>query len=515
MSPEPSTIGRYQVRGVLGSGAMGTVYLAEDPLLKRPLAIKVVREGTGGDEVLQRFKREAEVSASLNHPNAITVFDVGEEPGLGPFLAMEYIDGEPLSDRIRRGPLGPDEAVGLLLQAGAALEAVHALGIVHRDIKPENFMVARDGRLKLMDFGIARGDQARLTSTATFLGTPAYAAPEVLNGARATEATDRWSLALTALEMLSGRLPFSADSVGALVYRIAHEDPVFPEGMDPGLRRVFQQALAKDPAARFPDQKRFMRALIEALPLSPDVMRSSLAHLESPAVVKPAATLQMELPARPSPNRRFRWLWIGAGLGLALLMGIAYLLLEPSRELSIESQPSGAEVYLDGRPLGRTPLRQVVKGKADRVRVELPDYLPEEIALRPEDRQLGVNLEPAPFEVAVATEPPAAEVFLDGASKGRAPMSVEVPGSGTHQLRLVLEGYEPWSLIPERRKPLPNPVVLQKIPAETAPVPVRKVEEKKAPTKKRPPRKAEAKTEPAPPEEESKVKKFFRDLLKK
>ncbi|HJV48253.1 MAG TPA: serine/threonine-protein kinase [Geothrix sp.] len=513
MSPDPSTIGRYRVLGVLGSGAMGTVYRAEDPLLKRPLAIKVVREGTGGDEVLQRFKREAEVSASLNHPNAIMVFDVGEEPGLGPFLAMEYVEGEPLSDQIRRGPLDPAQAAGLLLQAGAALEAVHALGIVHRDIKPENFMVTRDGRLKLMDFGIARGDQARLTSTATFLGTPAYAAPEVLNGARATEATDRWSLALTALEMLTGRLPFAADSVGALVYRIAHEDPVFPEGMDPGLRRVFEKALAKDPAARFPDQKSFFRALIEALPLSSDLKRSSLAHLESATPVQPAATLRMELPTGPPKGRRFRWAWIGAGLGGALLLGLAYLLHQPSRELSVESQPSGAEVYLDGRRLGKTPLRQVVKGKADRVRVELPDYLSEEVALRPEDREIGVNLEPAPFEVAVATEPPGAEVFLDGASKGRAPQSVEIPGGGAHQLRLLLEGYEPWSTIPERRKALPDPVVLQKIPAE--PAPVRKVQEKRPGAKKVVSKKEDAKKETTPPEEESKVKKFFRDLLKK
>ena len=128
MSLDPSSIGRFKVLGTLGSGAMGTVYLAEDPLLKRALAIKVVREGTGDAEVLLRFKREAEISARLNHPNAVTVFDVGEEPDLGPYLVMEYVEGESLSDRIRRGPLEPDEAVGLLIQAADALEAVHGLG---------------------------------------------------------------------------------------------------------------------------------------------------------------------------------------------------------------------------------------------------------------------------------------------------------------------------------------------------------------------------------------------------
>ncbi len=193
MSLDPSTIGRYKVLGTLGSGAMGTVYLAEDPLLKRGLAIKVVREGMGDSGILQRFKREAEISARLNHPNAITVFDVGEERSLGPFLVMEYVDGESLAALLKRGPLSAADAVDLLLQAAGALEAVHALGIVHRDIKPENFMVSREGRLKLMDFGVARGDEAGITTTAAFLGTPAYAAPEVLGGAKATEATDRWA----------------------------------------------------------------------------------------------------------------------------------------------------------------------------------------------------------------------------------------------------------------------------------------------------------------------------------
>jgi serine/threonine protein kinase len=515
MNPDPSTIGRYKVLGVLGSGAMGTVYLAEDPLLKRVLAIKVVREGFGGAEALLRFKREAEVSARLNHPNAITVFDVGEEPGVGPFLVMEYVEGESLADLIKRGPLDPTQAIGLLLQAGDALEAVHSLGILHRDVKPENFMVSRSGRLKLMDFGIARGDEGRLTQTASFLGTPAYAAPEVLNGAPASEATDRWSLSLTALEMLTGRLPFLADSVGAILYRIVHEDPVFPEGLIPELRAVFQKALDKDPNARYPDQQAFLRALIEALPLNPEVKRRSLGQLDSPSVVKPTSTVQMDLPARGS--RRFHLRWIGAGLGagILLLLGVIYLRREPSRVLSIDSQPSGADVFLDGKPLGKTPLRQVVvKGKADLLRVEKPDFLPEDVQLKPEDREIGVNLEAAPFLVAVATEPPGAEVTLDGALKGKAPLSVEVPGDGTHQLRLTMEGYQPWSIIPERRKPLPDPVTLQRSPVEAVVVPIKPVQEKKVSAKKAPGKKAVSK-EDKPPEEEGKVKKFFTDLFKK
>lgn len=464
MSLDPSTIGRYKVLGTLGSGAMGTVYLAEDPLLKRPLAIKVVREGTGDAEVLERFKREAEISARLNHPSAITVFDVGEEPDLGPFLVMEFVEGECLSDRIRRGPLEPEEALGLLIQAGEALEAVHALGIVHRDIKPENFMVGRDGRMKLMDFGIARNDDGRLTSTAAFLGTPAYSAPEVLNGARATAASDRWSFALTAYEMLTGGLPFSGESVGATLYRIIHDAPVFAEGMPPEAEAVFRRAFEKDPALRFGDLRTFLRALVEVLPLDPALRSGCLARIEALGTETSPGTLRMP----PAPAGRFtvrsRWIWAAGALGVGLLLWVAFFRPDRSRVLSIESRPGGAQVFLDGTPLGQTPLRQVVvKGKAETLRLEKPDFQPLEVRLKPEDRDLSLRLQPAPFEVSLITEPAGAEVFLDGESKGRTPATVSVPGEGAHQLRLTLDGHAPWTTVAERHRPLPETIRLQKL----------------------------------------------------
>ena len=464
MSLDPITIGRYKVLGTLGSGAMGTVYLAEDPLLKRSLAIKVVREGTGDAEVLLRFRREAEVSARLNHPNAITVFDVGEEPDLGPYLVMEYVEGECLSDRLKRGALEPEQAAGLLLQAGDALEAVHALGILHRDIKPENFMVSPDGRIKLMDFGIARGDHRRLTRTTSFLGTPAYSAPEVLNGAKGSAGSDRWAFTLTAFEMLTGTLPFAGESVGAVLFRIVHESPILPQAMDPGLQAVFQRALDKDPAWRFPDVRSFLRALLEVLPQEPDLRRGCLSQLDSSAPARPTGTVKMD---RLSPSRvtlRTWWIAGGAVLAVGLLVWAFFFRSAASRVFSIDSRPAGAEVFLDGTPLGRTPLRQVVvKGRADTLHLEKPDYLPLDVRLKAGDRDLSLRLVPAPFDVAVASEPPGAAVFLDGEAKGRTPLSVQVPGEGTHQLRLLLEGHQPWTAVPERHKPLPEPVRLQKV----------------------------------------------------
>ena len=460
MSLDPSTIGRYKILGTLGSGAMGTVYLAEDPLLKRGLAIKVVREGMGDAGILQRFKREAEISARLNHPNAITVFDVGEEKDLGPFLVMEYVEGGSLAALLKRGPLTAPDAVDLLLQAAGALEAVHDLGILHRDIKPENFMVSKEGRLKLMDFGIARGDEAGFTTTAAFLGTPSYAAPELLAGAKATEATDRWAFTLTAYELLTGGLPFAGDSVGVVLYRIAHEAPVFPETLDPALVAVFKRALDKDPEARYPDLRSFLTDLLAALPLEEPVRQAFLAQMANP--VRATGTLRLERPGGRRPW--VRWAWAGGAATAALLAWGLLFRSGPSRTLSIESRPSGAEAFLDGTPLGRTPLRQVVvKGKADRLRLEKPDFLPTEYRLLPGDRDLSLRLAPAPFEAKVITDPPGAEVLLDGESKGTSPLALQVPGEGLHVVRLKLDGYQPWSTTLERHKALPDPVRLQKV----------------------------------------------------
>jgi len=269
MAQDPQSIGRYVVQRVLGRGAMGVVYLAQDPLLKRPVAIKTMRDGGGGDEqesTMERFKREAEISARLNHPNIITVYDVGVDPAMGPFLAMEFIDGASLASLSRHG-LAPEVGLRLLVQAMAALQSAAEAGIVHRDVKPENMLVRRDGRLKLMDFGIARGGDSRLTQAGMVFGTPSYTAPELLTGSDASPATDRYAFAVTAFEIFTGRLPFQGSSVGSTLYRIVHEPPAFPDGIDLDLQLVFAKAFMKDPADRYEDLPAFMLALCDALPI--------------------------------------------------------------------------------------------------------------------------------------------------------------------------------------------------------------------------------------------------------
>ncbi len=268
MAEHPRNIGRYQVLRPLGQGAMGTVYLAEDPMLKRRLAIKMVRAvGEERDIALERFKREAEISAQLNHPNIVTIYDVGEEPNLGPFLAMELVEGQSLGKFIREGNLEPETRLGILVQAMRALRAAHRHAIIHRDVKPDNILVSEDGRVKLMDFGIAKTMAPRLTTQGEFLGSPAYSAPELLKGSDPTPSSDRYAFAVTAFELMTGQLPHPGPNVAAVITHVLHEPILVPQGMSGDLASVFRKALDFDPEERFETLMEFLVALIDAFPL--------------------------------------------------------------------------------------------------------------------------------------------------------------------------------------------------------------------------------------------------------
>ena len=274
MSEHPRTIGRYVVQRPLGQGAMGTVYLAEEPLLKRRLAIKVVRAvGEERDNALSRFRREAEISAQLNHPNVVTIYDVGEEPGLGPFLAMEFVEGASLGRLIREGTLDLETRMGILVQAMRALRAAHRHAIVHRDVKPDNILGGEDGRVKLMDFGIAKTMAPRLTTSGEFLGSPAYSAPELLKGADPTPSSDRYAFAVAAFELLTGQLPHPGANVAAVITHVLHEPVAVPPGMGGPVAQVFRKALAFDPDDRFETLMEFLTALVDVFPLEEPARR--------------------------------------------------------------------------------------------------------------------------------------------------------------------------------------------------------------------------------------------------
>lgn len=501
MGLDPVTIGRYRILGTLGEGAMGLVYLAEDPLLKRGVAIKVVQgAGLTRRDALRRFQREAEISARLNHPNIVTVFDVGEEPGIGPFIAMEYIEGESLAARLRRGPLPPEDALLLLAQLRAALETAHHADIVHRDVKPENIFVTLDGRLKLMDFGLAKDEDPGVTATAAYLGTPAYAAPELLAGQRATTMTDNWAFAVTAFECLLSVAPFAGDTISATLFKIAHEPPRFPEGMSPRLKQVFERTFQKEPTLRPPDLGSFMAELIEALPLEGEAKVRAKLILEAPVAATGSVSIlpqgAADLPAIEALDEvrpRRRWPWAALGALVILGLGAWAWVARAPRILSVISEPAGALAKADGIPVGETPLKNFrVPAGVKTLRLEKQGYIPVDYPLHAEEKEIFLRLAAAPFTIRVTSEPGAAKVFLDGNLRGETPMEgLEVPGEGIHGLRVEAAGYLPWTGQIRRDTVLPDPIPLQKA-----------ARRKGAPGKEK-------------PEEPSKVKKFFTKLFKK
>lgn len=251
--------GRYRLDARLGAGGMGEVWRGEDVVLGRTVAVKVLLPGHTDDPgFAERFRGEARAMAAINHPGVVEVYDYGVDqvPGVGAqaYLVMKFVDGEPL-DRLlaRLGRIPPEAAMELIAQAASALQAVHDQGIVHRDVKPGNLLVRADGTLVLTDFGIARADNAsRLTDAGMVLGTAAYCAPEQAEGAPVTPAVDIYALGVVAYECLAGHRPFDGDTPVAIALKhIREAPPPLPADVPPGVRRLVEIALSKDPARRF------------------------------------------------------------------------------------------------------------------------------------------------------------------------------------------------------------------------------------------------------------------------
>ncbi|MCL4820471.1 MAG: serine/threonine protein kinase [Vicinamibacteria bacterium] len=273
--PLPAEIaGRYQVESRLGAGAFGTVYKAKDKLLGRRVAIKTIRlDGlvatqTALEELVERFQREARVSAQLRHPGIVTIYDVGEADGAN-YLAMEFIEGSGL-DRIIAGErrVAPGRAAAICAQVAEALHYAHEQGVVHRDIKPANIMIEAGDRVKVADFGIAKvkdaGEQ-QLTATGSLLGTPSYMSPEQARGQQLDGRSDLFSLGCVLYEMLKGRKAFQGDSITALLFKIIAEEPPPLRDDDPEipdeLEAIVRKALAKSPADRYANGQEMSDAL--------------------------------------------------------------------------------------------------------------------------------------------------------------------------------------------------------------------------------------------------------------
>ena len=221
-----TTVSHYRVLQLLGNGGMGVVYLAEDQHLQRKVALKFLSPALAADATARaRFSREAQSASALDHANIATVYEIGEWNGQ-PFIAMAYYDGETLKQRIDRGPMDLREVARVLADIGAGLAAAHAAEIVHRDLKPANILLSRAGPAKILDFGLAKMTSADLataagvTGSGTTVGTVAYMAPEQAQGQAVDHRADVWALGVVLYEMLTGRLPFTADNVPATLLAI-------------------------------------------------------------------------------------------------------------------------------------------------------------------------------------------------------------------------------------------------------------------------------------------------------
>jgi predicted Ser/Thr protein kinase len=251
------TVGRYEITGELGRGAMGVVYKALDPTIGRTVALKTMRldvHGLDAQEMVRRFQNEARAAGVLNHPNIVTIYDAGEQDGIF-YIAMEFIEGTTLHELLaEKRVLATDEILQYTRQITRGLDYAHSNGIVHRDIKPANIMITANGTVKIMDFGIAKSG-GQVTNTGQVLGTPNYMSPEQVKGRSLDGRSDLFSMGVILYEMLTGEKPFVGQNVTTIIYKIVNENPIAPRDLDvtvhPGLSAIVVKALAKAPDDRY------------------------------------------------------------------------------------------------------------------------------------------------------------------------------------------------------------------------------------------------------------------------
>lgn len=326
-------LGRYVLLAQLGGGGMGMVYKAHDTELNRTVALKVLPPHLcRNPDYLQRFRAEAQAHARLNSPQIVTLFSLMEVPA-GEVLVLEYVDGQTLAQRLRNlGPLPISEAVELFARALAGVEHIHRMGVVHRDLKPSNIFLANDGRVKLMDFGVAKlMDQHDASHSGTMVGTLLYISPEQINGRETDFRSDIYTLGISLYEAVTGRLPFERRSDYALMHAHVQETPPRPKDflrrIPTSLEWVILKAIEKDPERRFQSAAEFRSALLK-LGLIERRNRATSGDAALPALVDHAALEQELRRYRLLPSNRllsglgFDVLLIGAVIALAWGLGI-------------------------------------------------------------------------------------------------------------------------------------------------------------------------------------------------
>jgi serine/threonine-protein kinase len=384
---------RYRLTGRIATGGMGGVWRAEDTVLDREVAVKVLKHEFADDPVFRaRFEAEARHAAALVHPNVASVFDFGElvdDDGTGtrPFLVMELVPGQPLSGLLRGGESMPaDRASEIVAQAADAIAAAHALGIVHRDVKPANLLVTPDGQVKITDFGIARaGDGAAITQTGQIVGTPHYISPEQAEGRPASEASDIYALGVVLYECLAGQRPFARDTpIQVALAHIRENVPPLPDEVPERVRAIVEKALAKRPEDRFASAADLATALrggavagLAAAGAAAGAAGMGLGAettqiLELPPT-GPVAATPMDEDERDRKGLPPWWPWAAAAAAvLVVVLATAALAGSGSPEPAVANPDASSEASSEP---SESPSERPSKKADDRIRVSAADYV--------------------------------------------------------------------------------------------------------------------------------------------
>lgn len=433
---EIEKLGRYEILSELGQGAMGVVYKAVDPLIDRTVAIKTINLNLSKDELAdfeERFNREAKSAGRLNHPNIVTIYDVGRADHVA-FMAMEYLEGRELKEIIASGEaLQPDRVAEIIAQVADALAFAHDHGIVHRDIKPANIMVLRNGSVKITDFGIAKMSSGSRTQIGIILGSPKYMSPEQVAGKPVDGRSDIFSLGAVLYELLTGKPAFGSrdSSLTTIMYQVLNEMPASPAGINPSIPLAFDyivtRALAKAPEDRYQSAREMANDLINFKNLTATSPLTSAGKISAAKTVNDGdATVVLnasQIPAAPrwsSGKKR-------AGLVVAAIFVAATALFVTS------SRESAVTAVDDKKPtLPQTPLAAAVKPLPPAAtESKVPDGQPRLAA-------------PAPAILGFAVLP-WGEIFIDGKSQGASPPLREIRLSpGKHQIEVKNTDFPPY-----------------------------------------------------------------------